>query len=172
MVNQHMILHFHIADRIYIKFLLAALHGNREILFYPRFYIHKSPCHRFREREIRNWFQHIIHGIYLISLDRILRHIRSKNKKYSLVKFPDFLSCTHSIKKCHLNIHQNQIIVRRVICNDVLSIFKFCNVKFLSVLFPISFKTLPQRFSVRFAVIHDCNTNHIVFHPCNKIFLS
>ena len=140
MIKQKVVLHLYITDLCNIQFLFAAFQRNGDKFFFLYVYSVKRSSHTLRKREIRNRLQHVIQSIYLISLNRILRHIGYKYNNNVLVQFADFFGGFHSVQKSHLNIHENKIVIRRIIRHDIFSVPKLCDQKFQSVLLLVSFQ--------------------------------
>ena len=163
MIKQKVVLHLYITDLCNIQFLFAAFQRYSNKFFFLYFYSVKRSSHTLRKREIRNRLQHVIQSIYLISLNRILRHIGYKYNNNVLVQFADFFGSFHSVQKSHLNVHENKIIIRGIIRHDVFSIPKFRNQKFQSVFFFVSIQVSSQRFQIMRIIFHCCNTKHV--HP-------
>ena len=140
MIDQKMILYLHITDLCNIQFLFAAFQRYGDKFFFLYFYSVKRSPHTFRKRKIRNRLQHVVQSIYLISLNCILRHICYKYNDDILVQFADFFGGFHSVQKSHLNIHENKIVIRRIIRHDIFSVPKLCDQKFQSVFLFVSFQ--------------------------------
>ena len=138
MIKQKVVLHLYITDLCNIQFLFAAFQRNGDKFFFLYVYSVKRSSHTLRKREIRNRLQHVIQSIYFIALNCILRHISYKYDNNILIQFADFFCCFHSIQERHLNIHEDQVIIRRIICHYIFSVPKFCNLKFQSVFFFVS----------------------------------
>ena len=136
----------------------ACFHGNASFLPQPAYVNRLFDTQG--KRKILNWFEEIVKGIDLITVDGILCQICNKNQADIGVKLTQFSCCGHSIHLRHLDVHQNHIRIRRVVIQKTHPIFEMPYDETASVFRFVSAKKLLQLLEVGGIIFYNRNTEH------------
>ncbi len=80
------------------------------------------PLQLLREREIRDRLHYIIKSVHLIAPDRVLHHIGDKHDDDLLIERSDLFGRCHPVHELHLNVHQNDVILRLIRNRNIFSV--------------------------------------------------
>ena len=121
------------------------------------------------ERKIRNWFQHIIQRVYRITSNCILCHVCNKDDYNFTVHFTDFFRSGHSIHEFHLDIHKDNVELRFVFIDNLISIGINGYLERFLILCLVLMQKFFQLFCIHCFIFYNRNFDHL--NPPPTIFL-
>ena len=75
------------------------------------------------KRIVVDRLEHVIHCVDFKGRDSILSKLCNKNKQDVLVKLTELFCSVHPVKHGHFDIHQDQIPLRGIVCDEVDPVF-------------------------------------------------